>query len=815
LMRRPLLLTALIAVIICVLMAGTGLADPTIPLGNYSVASSQDNDAAGLAEAFNYTASASDSAQSISVYVDSGSSASGLAVGLYADNSGHPGSLLTSGSMSAPVAGQWNQVTLNSTATLSSGTTYWLAVLGTGGQLNFRDVNFGTGSCSENSSQSDLMSLPSNWTSGATWTTCSLSAYVNGTASSTTTSAPANTALPTIGGSAVQAQTLSATNGSWNGSPTAYAYQWQDCDSSGNNCTDITGATSASYVLGSGDVGDSVRVVVTATNAAGSTSASSAQTAAVAASPPPAPSNTALPTITGTTTQGQTLSTSNGSWSGSPTSYTYQWQDCTSTTCQNISGATTTTSTYTLQASDVGSTIDVTVTATNSGGSASVSSAQTSIVQAAPQLLLGDQTAQSVDDGSSAPASEAFGYTASQSGTATSASVYLTSTDGATIGVYSDSSSHPGTLLDKGSVPSNTAGWTIVPLNGGVGIVSGTRYWLAIGANSGGNVGYRDSSSSGSNLDFSGTGFASPYSSNGQWSSNPASVYVTGPVGPPPPPPPPSAPANTVSPTISGAPQQGNSLTVNNGTWTGTTPITYSYKWQDCTSSACTNISGATSSSYTLQASEVGDTIDVVVTATNSVSSTSATSAKTVVASGLYALPSDRTFAWNPGLNAVGGILARTTISKTISPSGGDDTATIQAALNNCPTNGVVMLNAGVFHISGQGLFIENSNCTLRGVGPGPGNWPRGQAPTGTGGTYLVKPTGTNYPVVTMGPQWGWGGGTATNLTTDAVKGTNSVTVASTAGLTAGNLVIVNELTDPNISHWNTTDPENNSGWFE
>jgi hypothetical protein len=112
--------------------------------------------------------------------------------------------------------------------------------------------------------------------------------------------------------------------------------------------------------------------------------------------------------------------------------------------------------------------------------------------------------------------------------------------------------------------------------------------------------------------------------------------------------------------------------------------------------------------------------------------------------SGLYCLPSDRTFAWNPGLNAVGGIPNRTAIYKTISPSGGDDTATIQSALNSCPTNGVVQLTAGVFHISGQGLSIEKSYCTLRGAGPGNGN--PGVSDTqnvGTGtGTFLVKKLG-------------------------------------------------------------------------
>ena len=153
---------------------------------------------------------------------------------------------------------------------------------------------------------------------------------------------------------------------------------------------------------------------------------------------------------------------------------------------------------------------------------------------------------------------------------------------------------------------------------------------------------------------------------------------------------------------------------------------------------------------------------------------------------------------------------------KTVQPSGGDDTATIQAALNSCPKDGVVQLGAGVFHITGQGLSIERSDCVLRGAGPGPGNFPAGKPPANgtTGGTYLVKPTGTNQPVVIIGPRFG-GKGTATNLTSDAVKGSDTVTVASTAGLVVGGLVTIDELTDPSISHWNSEDPENNSGWFE
>ena len=95
--------------------------------------------------------------------------------------------------------------------------------------------------------------------------------------------APSNSTVPAVSGQAVQGQTLSTTNGSWTNSPTSYAYQWQDCDSSGANCSSIGGATSSSYPLVSGDVGHTIRVVVTASNAGGAASASSAATQTVQA----------------------------------------------------------------------------------------------------------------------------------------------------------------------------------------------------------------------------------------------------------------------------------------------------------------------------------------------------------------------------------------------------------------------------------------------------------------------------------------------------------------------------------------------------
>jgi hypothetical protein len=101
------------------------------------------------------------------------------------------------------------------------------------------------------------------------------------------------------------------------------------------------------------------------------------------------PVNTGLPVISGTPQGGRTLTTSNGTWGGSPTSFTYQWEDCNSSgaSCANIAGATA--AEYTLTEADLGQTVRVAVVAHNaSGASAPATSGQTAVVEASVGIVV-------------------------------------------------------------------------------------------------------------------------------------------------------------------------------------------------------------------------------------------------------------------------------------------------------------------------------------------------------------------------------------------------------------------------------------------
>jgi hypothetical protein len=80
---------------------------------------------------------------------------------------------------------------------------------------------------------------------------------------------PENLTLPTVSGTDQQGQMLTATNGTWNGAPTGYSYQWLRCPGFPSPCTPIGGAIASTYTLAAADVGNEVEVQVIASNGGG------------------------------------------------------------------------------------------------------------------------------------------------------------------------------------------------------------------------------------------------------------------------------------------------------------------------------------------------------------------------------------------------------------------------------------------------------------------------------------------------------------------------------------------------------------------
>jgi hypothetical protein len=183
--------------------------------------------------------------------------------------------------------------------------------------------------------------------------------------------APVATAEPEVSGITRDGETLTAGEGGWRGSaPMTRTLQWERCDAAGESCTAIAGATAATIALGAGDVGHRMRVAVRAVNAGGEGAARSQPSAVVAGR---APANVLPPAITGDARDGETVTASLGTWTGtSPISHARHWMRCSSADstagCEAISGATG--ATYAITGDDVGSHLRLRVTATNAAGAA-------------------------------------------------------------------------------------------------------------------------------------------------------------------------------------------------------------------------------------------------------------------------------------------------------------------------------------------------------------------------------------------------------------------------------------------------------------
>ena len=173
------------------------------------------------------------------------------------------------------------------------------------------------------------------------------------------------TKQPPESGEPIVGQGLKVEAATWSSTPPALRYSWRRCNANGRLCTVVAGATTDTYTVTATDVGHVLLAAVTA----GSQTVLSLSAGVVRAMP--GPLAIGRPAVSGTLQQGNRLTGTPGTWSGSGTIvYAYQWYRCDASGahCASVHGATK--STYTLVAADVGRTLGLTVRATDSTGTA-------------------------------------------------------------------------------------------------------------------------------------------------------------------------------------------------------------------------------------------------------------------------------------------------------------------------------------------------------------------------------------------------------------------------------------------------------------
>jgi hypothetical protein len=251
-------------------------------LGDTNVENFSGKSPSGIARAFRVQAAATGQVSSLSVYLDRSNRASTVGVGVYANSNGHPQALLSSGVIANAAGGQWNSIAMPPLQ-VTSGTTYWLALLGVNGAVRFRDRY---GNChSEVGRQTRLSSLPATWTTGSHWPTCIVSMFESG--SVTSGSVPPSTGISvsprTISLQAGQKQQFTAAVTGLSNP----AITWTASGGTINNVGLYTAPAAAGTYIVTANAAPARR----GPNSAGVTSGSAVVTV-TAPAPPPVPSNT-------------------------------------------------------------------------------------------------------------------------------------------------------------------------------------------------------------------------------------------------------------------------------------------------------------------------------------------------------------------------------------------------------------------------------------------------------------------------------------------------------------------------------------------
>jgi large repetitive protein len=165
--------------------------------------------------------------------------------------------------------------------------------------------------------------------------------------------APTNTSLPSITGEATVGTSLTVNTGSWSSTQVTFNIQWFSCSTNlSTSCVAQSGRTTGTYLVTTSDLTRYIRASVTALDATGGSTVFTTLVGPVV-TPPQA---SVLPVITGVATPGSVLQATRGTWSGAAaTGDQYQWLRCTSIDTSNCTVISTGSgNTYTVQNSDTG-----------------------------------------------------------------------------------------------------------------------------------------------------------------------------------------------------------------------------------------------------------------------------------------------------------------------------------------------------------------------------------------------------------------------------------------------------------------------------
>jgi hypothetical protein len=149
------------------------------------------------------------------------------------------------------------------------------------------------------------------------------------------------------------------------------------CTAEYGNTPVTTGTTGTTSSSSSTSTSTSSSTSTTSTTTTTPTTSTSTTTSTTTTASPSKPVNTLAPALSGTARQGNQLMTTDGSWTGSPTSFSFKWERC-KTRCTMARNAVK--QTYNVSSRDVGYTLDAIVTARNSAGKASAYSNRSTTV---------------------------------------------------------------------------------------------------------------------------------------------------------------------------------------------------------------------------------------------------------------------------------------------------------------------------------------------------------------------------------------------------------------------------------------------------